>query len=88
MPTISLKDAKAEFSSIVDKAAAGEFITITRHGRAAAVLVSVSAAEVAQKSLATQRPSLVKFLQAFPDDLDLADEVFARNTKPSREVDL
>ncbi|QFI69654.1 hypothetical protein EKH55_4780 [Sinorhizobium alkalisoli] len=35
MSTISLKDAKAGFSNIVDQAAAAEFVTITRHGRAA-----------------------------------------------------
>jgi prevent-host-death family protein len=88
MPTISLKDAKAGFSSIIDKAAAGEFVTITRHGRAAAVLVSVGAAEAARKVLHKERPSLVRYLKSFPADLDLDDDVFARNPAPSREVDL
>jgi prevent-host-death family protein len=35
MPTVSLKDAKASFSNFVDRAAAGEFVTITRHGKPA-----------------------------------------------------
>lgn len=88
MSTISLKDAKAGFSNIVDQAAAGDFVTITRHGRPAAVLVSVSAAEAAKKALFKGRPSLVQYLRAFPDDTDLDDDVFARNPAPSREVDL
>ncbi|MBB4186455.1 type II toxin-antitoxin system Phd/YefM family antitoxin [Sinorhizobium terangae] len=88
MSTISLKDAKAGFSNIVDQAAAGEFVTITRHGRAAAVLVSVRAAEAARKALHKERPSLVQYLRSFPADIDLDDDVFARNPAPSREVDL
>ncbi|MCG5481787.1 type II toxin-antitoxin system Phd/YefM family antitoxin [Sinorhizobium alkalisoli] len=88
MSTISLKDAKAGFSNIVDQAAAAEFVTITRHGRAAAVLVSVRAAEAAKKALRKERPSLVQYLRSFPADLNLDDDVFARNSAPSREVDL
>lgn len=88
MSTISLKDAKAGFSHIVDQAAAGDFVTITRHGRAAAVLVSVRAAEVAKRALAKGRPSLVQYLKTFPADADFDGDVFARNPAPSREVDL
>jgi prevent-host-death family protein len=86
--TISLKDAKAGFSNIVDQAAASEFVTITRHGRAAAVLVSVGAPEAAKKALRKERSSLIQYLKSFPADLDLDDDVFARNPAPSREVDL
>lgn len=86
--TISLKDAKASFSHVVDQAAAGEFVTITRHGRPAAVLVSPGAAEAAKKALGKDRPSLVQYLKSFPSDVDLDDEVFARNPAPSRDVDL
>lgn len=88
MATISLKDAKMSFSHVVDQAAAGEFVTITRHGRAAAVLVSVGAAEAARKALRKDRPSLVEYLKSFPADRDLVEDVFARNPTPSREVDL
>jgi prevent-host-death family protein len=88
MSTISLKDAKATFSNVIDKAASGEFVTITRHGRAAAVLVSVGVAEAAKKALGTDRASLVRYLKTFPTDLDLGDDVFARNSAPTREVDL
>jgi prevent-host-death family protein len=37
---VQLKDAKASLSAIVDRAAAGEEIVITRHGRKEAVLIS------------------------------------------------
>ncbi len=89
MSTVSLKDTKASFSHVIDKDAAGEFLTITRpRGRAAAVLVSVGAAETARKALRKDRPSLVQYLKAFPADLDIDDDIFARNPAPSREVDL
>jgi prevent-host-death family protein len=40
MQEVQLKDAKASLSAIVDRAAAGEEIVITRHGRKEAVLIS------------------------------------------------
>ncbi|AGB75696.1 prevent-host-death family protein (plasmid) [Rhizobium tropici CIAT 899] len=85
---ISLKDAKASFSYVIDQAAAGEFVTITRHGRAAAVVVSVKAAEEAKKAIRKGRPSLVQYLKTFPADFDPTEDVFSRNPAPSREVDL
>jgi len=85
MSTISLKDAKAGFSAIVDKASGGEFVTITRHGKPAAVLVSVDAAEAARKAVRRNRKSLTDHLLAFPQ---LGDDILARNSAPSRDVDL
>ena len=38
MLTISLKDAKAGFSHLVDEAIKGEFVTITGHGKPVAAL--------------------------------------------------
>jgi len=70
------------------QAAAGEFVTITRHGRAAAVVVSVKAAEEAKKAIRKGRPSLVQYLKTFPADFDPTEDVFSRNPAPSREVDL
>ncbi|MGV1868868.1 MULTISPECIES: type II toxin-antitoxin system Phd/YefM family antitoxin [unclassified Rhizobium] len=86
MSTVSLKEAKASFSHQLDQVAGGEFVTITRHGRATAVLVSVRAAEAAKKALRKDRPSLFQYLKTFPVDLD--GDVFARNPTPSRDVDL
>ncbi len=82
MPTVSLKDAKAGFSSLVDEAVKGEFVTITRHGKPVAALVSVEAAEIARKAIGKQRPGLVAYLRTFPGD------VFERNRSPSRAVEL
>ncbi|HYA80590.1 MAG TPA: type II toxin-antitoxin system Phd/YefM family antitoxin, partial [Methylocystis sp.] len=47
MVTINLREAKAGFSGLVDQAVKGEFVTITRHGKPVAALVSVEAAEIA-----------------------------------------
>ena len=49
MSTINLKVAKAGFSSLVDEAIKGKFVTITRHGKPVAALVSVEAAEIVRK---------------------------------------
>lgn len=82
MPSINLKDAKAGFSSLVDQAIKGEFVTITRHGKPVAALVSVEAAELARKAMERNRPGLVAYLRTFPGG------DFQRNSSPSRSVDL
>ncbi len=82
MLTINLKDAKAGFSSLVDEAIKGEFVTITRHGKPVAALVSIEAAEVARKAMEKKRPGLVAYLRTSPGD------VFERNRSPSRAVGL
>jgi len=88
MSSVGVKDAKAGLSGLVDDAAAGEFVTITRHGKPAAVLVSIEAAEVAKRELGKERRSLVQHLKRFPLDIDLAEDVFARNRTPSRDIEL
>ena len=82
MPTVSLRDAKAGFSSLVDEAVKGEFVTITRHGKPVAALVSVEAAEIARKAIGKQRAGLVAYLRTFPGG------TFERNRSPSRTVEL
>jgi len=82
MLTISLKDAKAGFSNLVDGAIKGEFVTITRHGKPVAALVSVEAAEIARKTMDKKRPSFVTYLRTFPGG------EFDRNRTPSRDVEL
>ena len=81
MLTINLKDAKSGFSNLVDEAIKGEFITITRHGKPAAVLVSVEAAEIARKAIEKKRSGLAAYLRTFPGgDVE-------RNPFPSRLVE-
>ncbi len=82
MRTVNLKDAKAGFSNLVDEAIKGEFVTITRHGKPVAALVSVGAAEIARKAMEKKRPGLVAYLKTFPGD------TFERDRTPSRAVDL
>ena len=82
MKTVTLKDAKAGFSDLVDQAIKGEFTTITRHGKPVAAIVSVEAAELAARGSARNRPSLLAYLQTFPGG------EFDRNTSPSRDVEL
>jgi prevent-host-death family protein len=82
MLTIPLKDAKASFSNLVDGAIRGEFVTITRHGKPVAALVSVEAGEIARQAMARKRSGLVAFLRTFPGG------EFERNRTPSRDVDL
>ena len=81
MRTINLKDAKAGFSNLVDEAIKGEFVTITRHGKPVAALVSVEAAEIARKAMEKKRPGLVAYLRTFPGG------TLERNPTPSRTVD-
>lgn len=83
MSIVSLKDAKAGFSNFVDEAIKGEFVTITRHGKPVAAIVSIEAAEAAKRSLRKPRKNLIDFLMEFPDDIE-----FERNPSKSRDVDL
>ncbi len=82
MQTINLKDAKAGFSSLVDGAIRGEFVTITRHGKPVAALVSVEAGEIARKAIERKRSGLVAYLRTFPGGM------FDRNSAPSRDAEL
>jgi prevent-host-death family protein len=82
MLSINLKDAKAGFSGLVDEAVKGEFITITRHGKPVAALVSLEAAEIARKAIERKRGGLVAYLKTFPGG------EFERNRIPSRGVEL
>jgi prevent-host-death family protein len=82
MSTINLKDAKAGFSRLVDEAIKGEFVTITRHGKPVAALVSVEAAEIARNAIKRRRSGLVAYLRTFPGG------EFERNRSPSRDVEL
>ena len=81
MLTINLRDAKAGFSSLVDEAVKGEFVTITRRGKSVAVLVSVEAGEIARKALERKRAGLASYLRTFPGG------EFKRNLAPSRDVE-
>ena len=82
MSTVSVADAKAGFSGLVDAAAAGDFVTITRHGKPAAVLVSVEAAEAAKRAMRRPRPNFGDALSLYPGPADLV-----RDKSPVRDID-
>ncbi len=82
MSTVSLKDAKAGLSRLVDKAEGGEFVMITRHGKPVAALVPLVAADIAREALGRVQPGLVAHLRTFPGfDVE-------RDRTPSRDVEL
>jgi prevent-host-death family protein len=87
MTTVTLRDAKATFSHLVEEAMSGEFVTITRHGKPVAAIVSLEAAEEAKKALNRAKRNLGEYLMSFPGGLDL-DVDLERNASPMRDVDL
>jgi prevent-host-death family protein len=82
MPTVSVREAKAGFSNLVEEAVKGVFVTITRHGKPVAALVSVEAAEIARQAIERKRFGLVAYLQTLPEG------DFERDRSPSRNVEL
>jgi prevent-host-death family protein len=83
MSNVSVAEAKAGFAGLVDEAAKGEFVTITRHGKPAAVIVSVEAAEAAKKALMKPRANFGDFLLTFPGGAEVE-----RDHSNMRDADL
>lgn len=79
MKSVQLRDAKATLSALVDAAERGEATTITRHGKPAAVLVSV---EDAVKLQSDRKPSFAEMLMSVPDEIP-----FVRDRKPTRRFE-
>jgi prevent-host-death family protein len=80
MKTMQVREAKAGLSALIDAAENGERTTITRHGKPAAVLVSV---EDAKRLDPEQKRNFGEFLLTFPGGIELE-----RNPSPSRDIDL
>ncbi len=81
MRTVQVRGAKATFSALVEAAERGEPTTITRHGKAAAMVVPM---DVARRLYPDDKPSFADFLMSFPG----LSEDFARDLAPTRSVDL
>ena len=62
MKQINLREAKATLSAILDEAEHGEATTITRYGKAVAVLIPVEQA----RKLYPDKPNFVDYLMSFP----------------------
>lgn len=64
--SMSVAEAKSQFSAVIDRASAGEEVTITRHGKAVAKIVPMRGER-----------DRVKAQQAFEDMVRLRDETGA-----------
>ena len=81
MRTMQLRDAKAQFSSVVEAASKGEASLVTRHGEPAAVILGYEE----WQRLSRRAPSFVEHLLAFP--IDDGDEIFERDRTPMRDIE-
>lgn len=81
MKHMQLREAKAQLSEVVETAARGEPVTITKHGRPVAMVVPLEEG----RKLYPEKPrkSLVDLLLEYPGGLDLE-----RDHTPPREIEL
>ena len=78
---VQLQEAKAKFSALIDQAATKGPVTVTRHGKPVAVLVSPEEwARVSKRA-----PSFADFLLGFPGS---PGDIPRRSRRPLRDVDL
>lgn len=80
MNAVNLRAAKATLSAVVEAAERGHATTITKHGRPAAVVVSI---EQAEKLELENKPSFLEMLMAIPHEIE-----FERDRTPMRDLDL
>jgi prevent-host-death family protein len=81
MKTMQLRDAKAQFSQVIEDAVAGEPTTITRHGTPVAIVVPI---EQADRVMGRQpKKTFGQHLLEFPGGIE-----FERDQTPPREIDL
>ena len=78
----SLQDAKNSFSAVVRRPAKGRRKPVTKRGKPAVVVLSVTDYEKLARKAAGQRPSFVEHLLAMPKD----DGVFERTKIKLRNV--
>jgi prevent-host-death family protein len=71
MSSVSVANAKVRLASLVDEAATGAFVTITRHGKPAAMLVSIEVGEAAKRAMAKPKPNFGEFLMSSPGPADV-----------------
>jgi antitoxin Phd len=82
-PTWSMQDAKNRFSAVVE-AARREPQTVTKHGRAAAVVIGAGEYERLRRLDSAQAPALADMLLAMPQD----DGSFQRLKMAPRDIDV
>ncbi len=79
MHELQLRDAKAGFSAVVEKATQGEPSVVTRHGEPVAVVLGYAE----WRRLTGAQPSFADLLLAFPDEAEVA-----RDPAPVRALEL
>lgn len=79
MRNMNIRDAKAGFSALVDAVEHGESVTITRHGKPAAVIIPL---DLAAKIIEDKKPNFADFLMTMPADIE-----FERNTSTGRNFE-
>jgi antitoxin Phd len=82
-PSWSLQDAKNSFSAVVEGAMKGTPQTVTKRGKPAVVILSVTEYERLSRRQAAETPSFVDHLLAMPQD----DRTFERARIRPREID-
>jgi prevent-host-death family protein len=80
MRAVPLREAKAEFSAVVDQAAKGEATVVTRRGAPVAVLLGYEE----WQRLTGARPGLADLLLGFPKDVG----ELPRDPRPERDPGL
>jgi prevent-host-death family protein len=68
MKSISLRDAKARLSTLVQAAERGEETLVTKHGKPAAKIVPVEASEQAKPE---GKPTFAQLLMSIPHDIPI-----------------
>lgn len=79
MKSLNLRDAKTNFSAIIDAAEHGESTMITKHGKPAAVIIPL---DLAAKIIEDKKPNFADFLMSVPADIE-----FERNTSTGRNFE-
>lgn len=82
MATWQVQEAKSHFSEVLEKAVSEGPQTITKHGQARAVVLSIEAYE----ALSNNKPSLIDYLMNEGPKFD--DFEAERDRSPGREIDL
>lgn len=83
MKRMQAREAKAKFAELLQSAERGESVTITRHGKAVAMVVPIDNDK--ENSERQANKSFIEHLLAFPGGIDF-DEL--RDRTPIREIDL
>ena len=90
MPDYSIADARKHLPAIVDEAASGKGVQLTRRGRPVAVVVSVAEYERLKAGKKSFAEAYDAYLSKFPDGHGIEPEYWdaLRSKDPGREVNL